>query len=44
MLKPEQWIKLIDRIGDIDNPSVRAQPSRYSVKVVKRASRAHRAE
>ena len=44
VLKPEQWIKLIDRIGDIDNPSVRAQPSRYSVKVVKRASRAHRAE
>ena len=44
VLKPEQWIKLIDRIDDIDNPSVRAQPSRYSVKVVKRASRAHRAE
>ena len=44
VLKPEQWIKLIDRLGDIDNPAVRAQPSRYSVKVVKRASRAHRAE
>ncbi len=44
VLKPEQWIKLIDRIDDIDNPAVRARPSRYSVKVVKRASRAHRAE
>jgi murein DD-endopeptidase MepM/ murein hydrolase activator NlpD len=44
VLKPEQWIKLIDRLGDIDNPTVREQPSRFSVKVVKRASRAHRAE
>jgi murein DD-endopeptidase MepM/ murein hydrolase activator NlpD len=44
VLKPEQWIKLIDRLGDIDNPTVREQPSRYSVKVVKRASRAHRGE
>ena len=23
VLKPEQWIKLIDRLGDIDNPTVR---------------------
>ena len=44
MLKPEQWIKLIDRLGAIENPEVREQPSRFSVKVVKRASRAHRAE
>jgi hypothetical protein len=44
VLQPEQWIKLIDRLGDIDNPEVREQPSRYSVKVVKRASRAHRGE
>jgi murein DD-endopeptidase MepM/ murein hydrolase activator NlpD len=44
VLKPDQWIKLIDRLGDIDNPAVRAQPSRYSVKVVKRASRAHHSE
>ena len=40
VLKPEQWIKLIDRLGDIDNPTVRAQPSRFSTKVVKRSSRA----
>ncbi len=44
VLAPEQWIKLIDRLGDIDNPTVREQPSKFSVKVVKRASRSHRAE
>jgi hypothetical protein len=44
VLKPEQWIQLIDRLGDIDNPEVREQPSRFSVKVVKRASGAHRGE
>jgi murein DD-endopeptidase MepM/ murein hydrolase activator NlpD len=44
VLKPEQWIKLIARLDDIDNPTVREQPSRFSVKVVKRSSRAHRAE
>jgi murein DD-endopeptidase MepM/ murein hydrolase activator NlpD len=45
VLQPDQWIKLIDRLGDIDNPTVREQPSRFSVKVVKRpASRAHRGE
>ena len=38
VLKPEQWIKLIDRLGDIDNPAVRAQPSRFAVKVQKPAS------
>ncbi|MDP9384045.1 MAG: hypothetical protein M3P50_02225, partial [Actinomycetota bacterium] len=37
ILKPKQWIKLIDRLGEIDNPDVRLKPSRYSVKVVKRA-------
>jgi murein DD-endopeptidase MepM/ murein hydrolase activator NlpD len=44
VLQPEQWIKLIDRLGNIDNPTVREQPSRFSVKVVKRSSRAHRGE
>jgi len=44
VLQPEQWIKLIDRLGAIDNPTVREQPSRFSVKVVKRSSRAHRGE
>jgi murein DD-endopeptidase MepM/ murein hydrolase activator NlpD len=40
ILKPKQWIKLIDRLGQIDNPTVRRSPSRFSVEV-KRASDAH---
>jgi transglycosylase-like protein with SLT domain/peptidase M23-like protein len=44
VLKPEQWIKLIDRLGDIDNPTVREQPSRFAVKVRKPASDAHQGE
>jgi len=30
VLKPRQWKRLIDRIGEIDNPSVAASPSRYA--------------
>jgi murein DD-endopeptidase MepM/ murein hydrolase activator NlpD len=30
ILKPEQWGRLIDRIGEIDNPSVPTSPSRYA--------------
>jgi hypothetical protein len=44
VLKPKQWIKLIDRLKEIDNPEVPLHPSKYSVKVVKRASAAHRGE
>jgi len=44
VLKPDQWIKLIDRISEIDNPVVREQPSKFAVKVTKPASRAHRGE
>jgi hypothetical protein len=33
ILKPKQWIKLIDRLGEIDNPKVAEQPSKYAVKV-----------
>jgi soluble lytic murein transglycosylase-like protein len=46
VLKPGQWIKLIDRLGKIDNPTVLTQPSKYSIKVTKpkRASRAHAGE
>ena len=40
-LKPSQWIKLIDRLGKIDNPTVPIKPSKYSIKVPKRASKAH---
>ena len=34
-LKPKQWIKLIDRLDEIDNPAVRLKPSKYAVKVPK---------
>ncbi len=33
VLKPKQWLKLIDRLGKIDNPTVLTTPSKYSVKV-----------
>src|SRR4051794_11602959 len=44
VLKPKQWIKLIDRLKQIDNPVVPIRPSKYSVKVIRRASRAHAGE
>jgi hypothetical protein len=46
VLKPKQWIKLIDRLGEIDNPTVRSTPSKYAitVKPPERASGAHRGE
>jgi hypothetical protein len=46
VLKPNQWIKLIDRIGKIDNPTVLTKPSKYAVKVrlPQRASQAHKSE
>ena len=31
ILKPKQWIKLIDRLGEIDNPTVRRTPSKFAV-------------
>jgi Transglycosylase SLT domain/Peptidase family M23 len=43
-LRPKQWIDLIERLDDIDNPAVPVRPSRYAVKVVRPASRAHRGE
>jgi hypothetical protein len=36
-LKPKQWIKLIDRLGRIDNPTVRTKPSRAALEVERRA-------
>ena len=44
VLKPSQWIKLIDRLGKIDNPTVQLTPSKYAIKVPGRASLAHKAE
>jgi murein DD-endopeptidase MepM/ murein hydrolase activator NlpD len=43
VLKPKQWIKLIQRLKEIDNPTVRRQPSEAAVKV-KRASKAHKGD
>ena len=44
VLKPKQWIKLIDRLKEIDNPEVSLQPSKYSVKATRPASHAHDGE
>jgi hypothetical protein len=33
ILKPGQWIKLINRISSIPNPDVPVQPSQYAIKV-----------
>jgi murein DD-endopeptidase MepM/ murein hydrolase activator NlpD len=45
VLKPSQWIKLIDRLGRIDNPIVAVKPSKYAIRVpVPRASASHRGE
>jgi hypothetical protein len=30
-LKPKQWIKLISRLGEIDNPKVLTSPSKYAI-------------
>ena len=44
ILKPKQWIKLIDRLGEIDNPTVRRKPSKYSLPVTRPASQAHKGD
>jgi hypothetical protein len=46
VLKPSQWIKLIDRLEEIDNPTVRIEPSKYAITVTpaRKASGAHRGE
>ena len=45
VLRPGQWIKLVDRLGQIDNPTVRVTPSKYALTVKPdRASQAHRGE
>ena len=31
LLKPEQWERLIDRLGQIENPKVPTKPSKYSL-------------
>jgi hypothetical protein len=45
ILKPSQWVKLIDRLGQIDNPVVPVAASKYAIKTgLGRASQAHKAE
>jgi hypothetical protein len=44
ILEPEQWIKLIDRLDEIDNPTVARKPSKYAVDADRRASPAHKGE
>lgn len=45
VLKPSQWIKLIGRLGQIENPKVRTTPSSASITVKpKRSSTAHAGE
>jgi murein DD-endopeptidase MepM/ murein hydrolase activator NlpD len=42
VLQPGQWAKLMERLGQIDNPTVLTGPSKYSLKVPSpRASTAH---
>ncbi len=43
ILKPEQWDRLIDRLGEIPNPDVRGKPSDASLPG-RRASEAHSGE
>ena len=31
LLKPDQWQRLIDRLGQIENPKVPIKPSKYSL-------------
>ncbi|MGI9099345.1 MAG: hypothetical protein ACR2H2_12810, partial [Solirubrobacteraceae bacterium] len=45
ILKPTQWIKLIDRLAHINNPTVNPKPSKYAIPVpVRRASIQHKGE
>ncbi len=44
ILKPKQWIKLIDRLGEIDNPTVRRKPSKFALPAKRPASHAHKGE
>jgi hypothetical protein len=44
VLKPSQWIKLIDRLDEIENPEVAEAPSEYAIEDTKQASRAHKGE
>jgi hypothetical protein len=38
ILKPDQWVKLISRLGQIDNPTVPLRPSKYAISVKRGAA------
>ncbi len=38
ILRPTQWIKLIDHLGQIDNPTIGEQPSRHAIETTHRPS------
>jgi hypothetical protein len=42
VIKRRDWFKLIDRLGEIDNPAVGKKPSKYALP--SRASRSHRGD
>ena len=44
VLKPNQWDKLMQRLGEIDNPEVLTSPSKYALKADTPASAAHAGE
>ena len=46
VLKPSQWIHLIERLNQIDNPTVKVKPSKYAIRAPKtgRASKSHQGE
>ena len=45
VLKPGQWDDLVERLGEIDNPTVPTKPSKYAIPVKKhRGSDAHQGE
>ncbi len=40
-LKPAQWIKLVDRLNEIDEPTVPTKPSKFALKAAQSASKAN---
>ncbi|WP_053226697.1 lytic murein transglycosylase [Solirubrobacter soli] len=38
VLKPSQWTRLIERLGKIDNPTVRVEPSKSAIKAKKKGN------
>jgi hypothetical protein len=38
-LKPKQWIKLVDRLNQIDEPTVKRGPSKYALRAAAKAAR-----